>query len=35
VSEVANVEEVVGAFVGFLEGDPTIAVRFFWKPYAV
>lgn len=34
-TELTNVEEVVQAFVGFLEGDPTIAVRFSWRPYAV
>jgi hypothetical protein len=32
-AELTNVEEVVRAFVGFLEDDPTIAVRFPWRPY--
>lgn len=34
-AEVANVEEVVRAFVGFLQDDQTIALRFPWRPYAV
>ncbi|MEV4641459.1 hypothetical protein AB0J80_29355 [Actinoplanes sp. NPDC049548] len=34
-AELSDLEEVVRAFVAFLEGDPTIAVRFPWQPYAV
>jgi hypothetical protein len=34
-AELTNVEEVVRAFVGFLENDPTMAVRFPWRPYTV
>ncbi|GAA3923111.1 hypothetical protein [Actinoplanes auranticolor] len=34
-AEVVNVDEVVRAFVAFLEDDPTIAVRFPWHPYVV
>jgi hypothetical protein len=34
-AELTDIEEVVRAFVGFLEDDPTIAVRFPWRPYTV
>ncbi|MEV8516875.1 hypothetical protein [Dactylosporangium sp. NPDC051484] len=34
-AEVTNVEEVIRAFVGFLEDNPTVALRFPWRPYAV
>jgi hypothetical protein len=33
--EVTNVEEVIRAFLGFLEDDPTIALQLSWRPYAV
>lgn len=32
---VTSIEEVVRAFVGFLQDDPTIPVRFPWKSHAV
>lgn len=34
-AELTNVEEVVQAFVGFLESDPTTADRFPWRRYPV
>jgi hypothetical protein len=34
-AELTDINEVVQAFVGFLEDDPTIAVRFPWRPYSV
>ena len=34
-AEVVNIDEVVRAFVAFLDGDPTLAVRFPWQPYVV
>ncbi|MEV4705282.1 hypothetical protein [Actinoplanes sp. NPDC049316] len=34
-AEVTNVEDVVEAFVGFLQDDPTIAHRFSWQPYTL
>jgi len=32
-AEVTDVEEVVRAFVGFREGDPSLVARFGWRPY--
>jgi hypothetical protein len=34
-AEVASIEDVIGAFVGFLQDDPTIPHRFPWQPYTV
>ena len=33
-AELPDVEEVVRAFVGFLEDGPIVAVRFPWRPHA-
>jgi len=32
-TELSDVEEVIKAFVGFLEDDPTLLSRFVWRPY--
>jgi hypothetical protein len=34
-AEVANLEEVVRAFVGFLQDDPTLGPRFHWRSHTV
>ncbi len=34
-AEVTNLEEVIRAFVGFLDDDPTIRLRFPWRPHVV
>ncbi|MEU4222305.1 hypothetical protein [Actinoplanes sp. NPDC026623] len=34
-AEVTDIEDVVRAFVGFTKGDPTLATRFPWQPYAL
>jgi hypothetical protein len=34
-TELTDIGEVVHAFVGFLDGDPTLTARFAWRPYAV
>lgn len=33
--ELSDVEDVIRAFAGFLENDPTIPHRFAWHPYAI
>ncbi len=34
-TELADVHEVVAAFVAFSEGDPTLLTRFTWQPYSL
>lgn len=34
-AELPDVEEVIRAFVGLLEDDPAVAVRFPWRPHVV
>jgi hypothetical protein len=34
-TELTDIEEVILAFTGFLEGDPTMTSRFAWRHYAL
>lgn len=34
-AELSNIEDVIRAFAGFLQDDPTIPHRFSWHPYAI
>jgi hypothetical protein len=32
-TEVSDIDEVIKAFVGFIDNDPTLISRFTWRPY--
>ena len=34
-AEISSIEDVIRAFAGFLQDDPTIPLRFPWRPYPV
>ena len=34
-TELSDVEDVIQAFAGFCQDDPTIVRRFAWRPYAI